>query len=105
LFWTFKFFGSFNGLVNHSLKNPNARIEWSDMMREPHWCEHPILYFESIGHAGLMFEFVALRDIQEGEEILINYGQEWQDAWDAHVAKWTPPKYSELYDTCVRAQQ
>jgi SET domain-containing protein len=52
-----------------------------------------------------MFEFVALRDIQEGEEILINYGQEWQDAWDAHVAKWTPPKYSESYDTCVRAQQ
>ena len=75
------------------------------MMREPHWCEHPIEYFESIGHAGLMFEFVALRDIQEGEEILINYGQEWQDAWDAHVAKWMPPKYSESYDTCVRAQQ
>lgn len=38
----------------------------------------------------LMLEFVALRDIQPGEEVLINYGDEWQKAWDEHVKNWEP---------------
>jgi len=29
----------------------------------------------------LAFEYVALRDIRKGEEILLDYGQLWQDAW------------------------
>ncbi len=37
-----------------------------------------------------MLEFIALRDIQPGEEVLINYGDEWQKAWDEHVKNWEP---------------
>lgn len=37
-----------------------------------------------------MLEFVALRDIQSGEEVLIDYGKEWQEAWDEHVKNWKP---------------
>lgn len=41
-------------------------------------------------HAGLAFEYVALRDIHPQEEILIDYGIEWQAAWEEHVASWQP---------------
>ena len=44
-----------------------------------------------------MLEFVASRDIQPGEEVFIDYGEEWQNAWDEHVKKWEPiSKESDL---------
>ena len=35
---------------------------------------------------GLVMDIVAIRDVSEGEEIYLDYGEEWQTAWDAHVA-------------------
>lgn len=40
-------------------------------------------------HAGLMLEFVATRDINPGEEILLDYGQDWENAWSSHVERWS----------------
>lgn len=40
--------------------------------------------------SGLMLEFIAIRDINEGEEILIDYGNHWQNAWDLHISQWAP---------------
>jgi hypothetical protein len=39
---------------------------------------------------GLLLEFIAIRDISEGEEVLIDYGEEWQKAWDEHAKHWAP---------------
>jgi hypothetical protein len=50
---------------------------------------------------GLSFEIIALRDIAEGEEVLIDYGFEWEEAWKEHAASWRRP--SE-YATFVTAQ-
>jgi hypothetical protein len=90
-------YGTFTSLINHSSKNPNARIEWAENMRHADWCQDSIDVFENESHSGLMFDFIALRDIQEGEEVLIDYGKEWDDAWNEHVRKWTPPEGSEQY--------
>lgn len=40
-------------------------------------------------HRMLSMEIVALRDIQEGEEIFIDYGRKWEDAWLTHVNNWS----------------
>jgi hypothetical protein len=40
---------------------------------------------------------VALRDIKEGEEVFMDYGEEWEAAWDAHVAEWYPPAEALAY--------
>merc|ERR1712232_1025295 len=40
---------------------------------------------------GVSFEIFATRDIQEGEEIFMDYGLEWETAWDDHIAQWKPP--------------
>jgi hypothetical protein len=90
-------YGSFTSLINQSSKNPNARIERAENMRHGDWCDDSIDLFENESHSGLMFDFIALRDIQEGEEVLIDYGKEWEDAWNEHVRKWTPPEGSEHY--------
>jgi hypothetical protein len=39
-------------------------------------------------YLGLLFEVVALRDIQPGEEIFIDYGREWKAAYEKHVQEW-----------------
>jgi hypothetical protein len=46
---------------------------------------------------GLLMEFLALRDIAPHEEILVDYGPEWEAAWNAHVHEWTPLKGSDEY--------
>ena len=88
-------YGSVTSLINHSSKHPNARIEWSKGMSHPEWLELSLESLANEPRTGLMFNFVALRDIQQGEEILINYGKEWEDAWNDHVRNWMPG--SELY--------
>ena len=43
------------------------------------WFEQPISEFEKIFHSGLAIDFVSLRDIEEGEEILIG---QWKNMTD-----------------------
>eukprot|EP00957_Ditylum_brightwellii_P024289 1832127-Ditylum_brightwellii.AAC.1 len=44
-----------------------------------------------------MLEFVAARDIDDGEEIFINYGKGWEKAWDKYVKDWEPDPYDQNY--------
>lgn len=39
---------------------------------------------------GLILEVVALRDIQPGEELFLDYGKDWEEAWNKHVKHWKP---------------
>lgn len=80
--------------VNHD-DNPNAKLRWADSSQSGHaneeWMEtSPKDMVESDKYytVGLLMELVALRDIEPGEEITIDYGQEWKGAWDAHQKAW-----------------
>lgn len=94
-------YGVVVSLVNHSPTAANTKIVWSNSMRHSEWFEKPPKTMEEALHTGLSFDFVALRNIELGEEILIDYGPEWQAAWDDHVRSWKPPvgarKYIESY--------
>ncbi|KAL7534777.1 hypothetical protein ACHAXR_006074 [Thalassiosira sp. AJA248-18] len=37
---------------------------------------------------GLVLEMVALRDIRADEEVLLDYGSIWRQAWESHVKHW-----------------
>lgn len=82
--------GSVSALINHS-KKPNAKMVWSSHpAHQRHWYNlspEELLSHETL-YIGLLMEIVALRDIKEGEEILIDYGPEWTKAWDEHVKAW-----------------
>lgn len=41
-------------------------------------------------HAGLVIELIAMRDIKPDEEVLLSYGDVWEEAWNNHVASFKP---------------
>jgi hypothetical protein len=79
--------------INHHSTDYNAKLRWTndfDFYHHKEWLEKSVDFLEDQWTAGLMLEFVATRDIQAGEEVFIDYGEEWQNAWDEHVKKWKP---------------
>mmetsp|Transcript_28070 Transcript_28070/g.32733 ORF Transcript_28070/g.32733 Transcript_28070/m.32733 type:complete len:660 (+) Transcript_28070:84-2063(+) len=74
---------------------PNAKLKWAsgwDPDTED-WLKMSINLITDLtaeGSRGLSMEIVALRDIQPGEEIFIDYGKNWEKAWETHVEKWVP---------------
>jgi hypothetical protein len=93
-------YGLLSSLINHSKENFNTKIQWSEdhRMRHPEWLEEPIEEWGSEYHTGLQIDFVATRDIEADEEILIDYGSLWQKAWDNHVKEFKFEEYrSEHY--------
>ena len=85
-------------LINHSKDGANARIVWSyKSSRHLEWLEKPLADWVSTKTPGLAFDYIATREIKEGEEIFIDYGYEWEVSWNMHVAAWTPPPGEETY--------
>ena len=107
--------------INHHATEYNAEVRWAkdfSFFHHEEWLSKPVDFLEEQWTSGLMLEFIALRDIQAGEEVsftglniviitftmtkfdaislifflrlqvLINYGDEWQAAWDEHVQNW-----------------
>lgn len=90
------------GLINHSKGKLNTKIIWSVKgTRHPEWFEQTIEDWGATDHAGLAFDLVALRDIEEGEEIFIDYGDEWEAAWQEHLRRWKPPPGAEGYQPAL----
>jgi hypothetical protein len=92
-------YGLLTALINHSAENPNAKIQWSKTMRHPEWRDQLIDSWGDEYHTGLQIDFVALRDIKENEEILIDYGEAWDRAWQEHVRNFVPREnYAPAYE-------
>lgn len=77
--------------VNHADKKPNAKLAWSNhASHQKMWLSmspEELLKEENM-YLGLLMELVALRDIEPGEEILIDYGKEWKQAFAKHTESW-----------------
>ena len=86
-------YGLLSSLVNHDRTRANVRLKWGDAERgnhRPEVLDMPIEEFSETRTANLAMDFVALRDIRKDEEILLDYGSEFEEAWQEHVAKWKP---------------
>lgn len=95
-------YGPMVNLVNHApSKKANVRLQWSES-NELHrqgkeWIEQPVSNVKSYNRSGLLLELVATKDIDQGEEILLDYGLDWQRAWDEHVRQWEPVQGAAKY--------
>jgi len=84
---------------------PNAKVQWHNtdvypgtfkgkpLTRRQQFHHKELLEMETLAVAlkhgmGLMMDLVATRDIGENEEILIDYGKAWDDAWKEHDKRW-----------------
>ena len=70
-------------LINHDSQQPNAEIQWHDSSEALFNTTIDELW-SGLGR-GLRMDVVALRDIEVGEEVFIDYGPAWESAWQAHV--------------------
>eukprot|EP00535_Pseudo-nitzschia_heimii_P006496 CAMPEP_0197175438 /NCGR_PEP_ID=MMETSP1423-20130617/1655_1 /TAXON_ID=476441 /ORGANISM="Pseudo-nitzschia heimii, Strain UNC1101" /LENGTH=673 /DNA_ID=CAMNT_0042624601 /DNA_START=56 /DNA_END=2077 /DNA_ORIENTATION=+ len=85
--------GAIASYINHapSKDKVNAKMIWSEHLENRvDLFEEPLPQFVAMGR--LVIEIVATRDIEEGEEVFIDYGEEWQEAWDRHVEEWNKNK-------------
>jgi hypothetical protein len=79
--------------VNHNQTLANVRLAWPAAKRNSHLPHYLNTTVNQIAYAGsavkIAMDLIALRDIQAGEEILLDYGSEWETAWQDHAARWT----------------
>ena len=68
----------------------NAEIRWSTKFHEKEWNNLTVDEILQKKSARIILEFVANLNIKFGEEILIDYGDDWNDAWEEHIASWQP---------------
>lgn len=87
-------YGYLNFLINHDHKNPNTKVVWTEKkrLRHPEWFDMTVSGWGREFHSGLALDFVALRDIDMGEEITIDYGVDWETAWQDHVGNFDRPR-------------
>ena len=93
-------YGSGIGYMNHDKELANIRIQWAPhgkvahneswFLKSPQEMEH-----EWTGHLGM--DYVAIRDIEEGEELFLDYGKEWEETWEEHYEEWEPTDEDEFY--------
>ena len=84
-------------VINHSREKVNAYIRWSinENLFDTSYPMLDMLHFDMLDEqAGqehqLAFDIVAMRDIQQGEEVFLDYGDKWMTAWEEHESSWKP---------------
>ena len=68
--------------INHS-DEPNMKIQWApdgQLSQSNEWFKKTPAELSKTKKAGLSFDYVALREIQEGEELTLDYGKAWKAA-------------------------
>ncbi|KAL7486368.1 hypothetical protein ACHAW6_011961, partial [Cyclotella cf. meneghiniana] len=76
--------------INHGSKeDANAEIRWSSFpYHKSKWINYTLAEMKRINKAGLLFDVVATKDISRGDEILLYYGETWEENWDRHIGNW-----------------
>ncbi|KAL7556605.1 hypothetical protein ACA910_022383 [Epithemia clementina (nom. ined.)] len=78
-------------LLNHDSVQPNAQFQWmAEDEQSEEWRRLSVdeLWQHSQGgQRGLMLQVVALRDIAVGEEVTVDYGRDWETAWQQHYVR------------------
>jgi len=95
--------------INHAAgAKANAKVVWAEDGTPGHnsdWLEEGVSVLKFRNTIGLSLNFVATRDIQPGEEVFIDYGPEWEEAWNKHVKEWVPPPDSDNYVSATVLQK
>jgi hypothetical protein len=101
-------YGPMTGYINHApthsddptVRTANVKIQWAHPDRGNHmpsFLNQSIEELESSNKTKLAFELVSVREILKGEEVLLDYGEEWSLAWERHVSQWSPPENAVNY--------
>jgi hypothetical protein len=84
---------------------PNAAFRWASGWNPDSEKWQAMMLEEIANQEGrsLAMEVVALREIAVGDEIFVDYGLDWETAWDAHVKSWKPSE--KITDEWITAKE
>jgi SET domain len=93
-------YGSGINYINHNQTLANIKLQWPPHGQISHnetWFKRPSMDadYEYTTHLGM--DYVATRDIEKGEELFMDYGHDWEQAWQDHVKKWEPSEDDRAY--------
>lgn len=101
-------YGPLFSLINHNKTLANVKLQWASPLRSQHnprLLNRTVSELSEIRRAQLAMELVALRDIEPGEEIFLDYGDEWEAAWQKHVQEWKPVEGANTYISAFEMNQ
>ena len=93
-------YGPMVGYVNHNQSLANVQLRWGRAEsgnHNPSLLESSVADLSTSPTAKLAMEFISTRDISEGEEIFLDYGDEWEAAWQLHISQWKPVPNADMY--------
>ena len=76
--------------INHN-SNPNAVLQWSThstMRNDKATWDHSVREVMNFKSNMVVFEIEATKDIKKGDEIFIDYGDEWVETWEKYQNNW-----------------
>jgi hypothetical protein len=94
-------YGNGVNYINHNQTQANVQIRWAQDFAIVHNAD-----FVKKGKVGdlmwnhkpqLAFDYIALRDIEPGEELFLDYGDSFEAAWQKHVRHWKPIPGADKY--------
>jgi SET domain len=86
--------------INHNKTKANVKIQWTkdgELSHNASFVDIDPLKLLHDYKVHLAFDYVATRDIKEGEELFLDYGDAWEEAWNDHVANWEPSERWKHY--------
>ena len=86
-------YGSGVNYINHNQTLANIKVQWAPqgiVAQDDAWLKRSPAEMENVSSIFLGIDYVATRDIRKGEELFMDYGDGFEQAWQEHVANWHP---------------
>lgn len=88
------------GYINHNKTLANVKVVWAQDGKTAHdasWLNKEPLDMFTTQSARLALDYVATKDIAEGEELFLDYGDAWEEAWNRHNQSWIQDPKTQNY--------
>jgi len=89
-------YGSTVNYINHNQTRANVRLQWPEhgvMSHNVSYLDLNLTQMDQNETTNLAIDYVAVRDIEPGEELFLDYGDAFEDAWKQYLESWNSHEY------------
>jgi hypothetical protein len=89
--------------INHNSAEANTKLQWSshDLNEELEFLDLSDVELYVEDRLTMLVEYVALQDIEAGDEIFLDYSNEWEQHFARHRDNWQIPPFASSYQSAA----